>query len=160
VSDLRTVVKAHDIRGLVPEQSDEAACVALGAAFVSVVGAVRIVVGRDCGRRALSLSAAFAASACGWGAEVLDVGLASTDLLYDTSSHLSLPAAMFTASHNPAADNGIKLCGAGAAPISRDTGLADSGRHPADLTNGGSRAPRRRTACHLGLPEPGPRPAA
>lgn len=76
MSDLRTVVKAHDIRGLVPEQSDEAACVALGVAFVSVVGAVRIVVGRDMRASSLSLSAAFAASACGWGAEVLDVGLA------------------------------------------------------------------------------------
>jgi phosphomannomutase len=125
VPDLSAVVKAYDVRGLVPEQLDEAACAALGAAFVSVVGAARIVVGRDMRASSPALAAAFAAGACGHGAEVLDIGLASTDLLYFASGHLDLPAAMFTASHNPAGYNGIKLCRAGAAPISRDTGLAE-----------------------------------
>jgi phosphomannomutase len=125
VSDLSAVVKAYDVRGLVPGQLDEAACAALGAGFVSVFGAERIVVGRDMRASGPALAAAFAAGAGGQGAEVLDIGLASTDLLYFASGHLDLPAAMFTASHNPAAYNGIKLCRAGAAPISRDTGLAD-----------------------------------
>jgi len=71
------------------------------------------------------LVAAFADGARAVGVEVVDLGLASTDLLYFAAGHLDAPGAMFTASHNPAAYNGIKLCLAGAAPVGAESGLRE-----------------------------------
>jgi phosphomannomutase len=125
--DLSQIVKAYDIRGLVPDQLDHEIARRLGAAFVHVVGAAggSIVIGRDMRPSSPELVAAFAAGANAQGAEVIDIGLASTDELYFASGSLQLPGAMFTASHNPARYNGIKLCRAGAKPVGQDTGLAE-----------------------------------
>jgi phosphomannomutase len=123
--DLSSIVKAYDIRGLVPEQWDPAVSRALGAAFVRVTGADRIVTAHDMRESSVPLSRAFAEGAMSQGADVVETGLGSTDLLYFASGHLDLPGAMFTASHNPASYNGIKLCRAKAVPIGQDSGLAE-----------------------------------
>jgi phosphomannomutase len=125
--DLSSIVKAYDVRGLVPDQLDDEVARALGAAFVRVVGAAggAIVVGRDMRPSSPGLVAAFADGATAQGADVVDIGLASTDQLYFASGSLGLPGAMFTASHNPAQYNGIKLCRAGAVPVGQDSGLAE-----------------------------------
>jgi len=125
VIDLTDIVKAYDVRGLVGDQLTTEVARALGAAFVTVTGASRLVAGRDMRESGPSLLAAFAEGAAGQGADVIDIGLASTDLLYFASGQLQLPGAMFTASHNPARYNGIKLCRAGAQPIGADTGLVE-----------------------------------
>jgi len=121
--DLDAIFKAYDIRGTYPDQIDESVARAVGNAFVGFVGAARVLVGRDVRPSGESLVAAFAEGATAAGADVVDLGLASTDLVYFAAGHLDAPAAMFTASHNPAEYQGIKLCGAGAAPIGEDTGL-------------------------------------
>ena len=123
--DLSSIVKAYDIRGVVPDQLDEQVARAVGAAFARVTGAARIVTARDMRESSAPLAAAFAEGATAQGADVLDAGLGSTDLLYFASGSLDLPGAMFTASHNPARYNGIKLCRAGAAPVGQDTGLRE-----------------------------------
>ncbi len=123
--DLSQIVKAYDVRGIVGEQLTPDVARAIGAAFVAVTGTDRLVCGRDMRESGPELLVAFAEGATGQGAEVIDIGLASTDLLYFASGHLDLPGAMFTASHNPARYNGIKLCRAGAQPIGGDTGLAE-----------------------------------
>ncbi len=124
--DLSRIVKAYDIRGVVPDDLDEDVARALGAAFVRVTDAAggAIVVGRDMRPSSPGLVAAFAEGACAQGADVIDIGLASTDELYFASGHFDLPGAMFTASHNPARYNGIKLCRRGATPVGQDSGLA------------------------------------
>ncbi|MFE9422340.1 phosphomannomutase/phosphoglucomutase [Kitasatospora sp. NPDC006697] len=123
--DLKQLVKAYDVRGVVPDQWDENLSRAFGAAFVQVTGATAIVVGHDMRPSSPSLSRAFAEGAAARGADVTEIGLCSTDQLYYASGKLDLPGAMFTASHNPAQYNGIKMCRAGAAPVGEDTGLAD-----------------------------------
>jgi len=125
VRDLSSIVKAYDVRGVVPDQLDEQVARAVGAAFVRVTGAGQVVTARDMRDSSAPLAAAFAAGATGQGADVLDAGLGSTDLLYFASGSLGLPGAMFTASHNPARYNGIKLCRAGAAPVGQDSGLRE-----------------------------------
>jgi phosphomannomutase len=125
VRNLSSIVKAYDIRGVVPDQLDEQVARAVGAAFARVTGAERIVTARDMRASSAPLSAAFAEGVTAQGADVLDAGLGSTDLLYFASGSLDLPGAMFTASHNPARYNGIKLCRAGAAPVGQDTGLRE-----------------------------------
>jgi phosphomannomutase len=127
VPDLSAIVKAYDVRGVVPDQLDESVARAIGAAFVQVVGAQgsTVAVGYDMRPSSPGLAAAFADGATGQGADVVVIGLASTDELYFASGHLDVPGAMFTASHNPAHYNGIKMCRAGAAPIGADTGLAE-----------------------------------
>jgi phosphomannomutase len=127
VRDLSSIVKAYDIRGVVPDQLDEQVARAVGAAFTRVTGARRIVTARDMRESSAPLAAAFAEGVTAQGADVLDAGLGSTDLLYFASGSLDLPGAMFTASHNPARYNGIKLCRAGAAPVGQDTGLREVG---------------------------------
>ncbi len=123
---LAGLVKAYDVRGLVPDQLDAGVARRLGAAFVRVVEpAGGIVVGRDMRPSSPELVAAFAAGANEQGVDVLDIGLASTDELYYASGSLDRPGAMFTASHNPARYNGIKLCRSGARPVGLDTGLAE-----------------------------------
>ena len=123
--DLAAIVKAYDIRGIVPDQLDGDVTRALGAAFARVVQAATVVVGHDMRPSSPGLARAFAEGVTGQGVDVVLVGLASTDQLYFASGSLGVPGAMFTASHNPARYNGIKLCRAGAAPIGQDTGLAE-----------------------------------
>ncbi|MER5642862.1 phosphomannomutase/phosphoglucomutase [Kitasatospora sp. NPDC002227] len=123
--DLKQLVKAYDVRGVVPDQWDEGLSRAFGAAFVRVVGASAVVVGHDMRPSSPSLSRAFAEGAAASGADVVEIGLCSTDQLYYASGSMDLPGAMFTASHNPAQYNGIKLCRAGAAPVGQDTGLTE-----------------------------------
>jgi phosphomannomutase len=120
-----SIIKAYDVRGTVPEQLDANFARALGAAFVRVVGATKVVVGRDMRESGPGLVAAFAEGATAQGADVIDMGLASTDALYFASGYLRIPGAMVTASHNPAEYNGFKLCRAEAVPVGQDTGLAD-----------------------------------
>ncbi|THA66148.1 phosphomannomutase/phosphoglucomutase [Streptomyces sp. A0958] len=124
-ADLSQLVKAYDVRGVVPDQWGEPLAELFGAAFVEVTGADAIVVGHDMRPTSPGLSGAFARGAAGRGADVTMIGLCSTDQLYYASGALDLPGAMFTASHNPAQYNGIKMCRAGAAPVGQDTGLAD-----------------------------------
>ena len=123
MADLAQVVKAYDIRGVVPDQLDPDLAREVGAAFVELTGGDAVVVARDMRASSPALAAAFAEGATGRGADVVDAGMGSTDYLYYASGALDLPGAMFTASHNPAAYNGIKLCRAGAAPVGQDTGL-------------------------------------
>jgi phosphomannomutase len=123
MADLAQLVKAYDIRGVVPDQLDPDLAREVGAAFVELTGGDAVVVARDMRASSPALAAAFAEGATGRGADVVDAGMGSTDYLYYASGALDLPGAMFTASHNPAAYNGIKLCRAGAAPVGQDTGL-------------------------------------
>lgn len=125
MSDLSEIVKAYDVRGVVPDQWDEALAELFGAAFVRVTDATAIVVGHDMRPSSPGLARAFGRGATGQGADVTEIGLCSTDQLYFASGKLDLPGAMFTASHNPARYNGIKMCRAGAAPVGQETGLAD-----------------------------------
>ena len=119
------VFKAYDVRGIVPDQLDADMCLAIGRAVSRFAGAPEILVARDMRESGVELSAAFSDGVRAEGADVTDLGLASTDFLYFASGHLDAPGAMFTASHNPAQYNGLKLCLSGARPIGRDTGLAD-----------------------------------
>jgi phosphomannomutase len=125
VADLSQIVKAYDVRGVVPDQWDEPLAEVFGAAFATVTDATAIVVGHDMRPSSPGLSRAFARGAASRGADVTEIGLCSTDELYFASGRLGLPGAMFTASHNPAQYNGIKMCRAGAFPVGRDTGLAE-----------------------------------
>lgn len=127
--DLSRIVKAYDIRGVVGDGIDEPVVAAIGAATARLLrgedpSTTAVVTGHDMRDSSPGLAAAFAAGVTGQGLDVVDIGLASTDQLYFASGHLGLPGAMFTASHNPARYNGIKLCRAGAVPIGQDTGLA------------------------------------
>lgn len=124
---LTDIFKAYDVRGVVPDQLDDALATAIGAAFVRVTGAARgsIVVGHDMRPSSPGMALAFAQGAARAGADVVMIGLASTDELYFASGTLGLPGAMFTASHNPAQYNGIKMCRAHAAPVGMETGLAE-----------------------------------
>ncbi|WNI24451.1 phosphomannomutase/phosphoglucomutase [Streptomyces sp. ITFR-16] len=124
-ADLSQLVKAYDVRGVVPDQWDEGLAELFGAAFTEVTGADAIVIGHDMRPTSPTLSGAFARGAAGRGADVTLIGLCSTDQLYYASGALDLPGAMFTASHNPARYNGIKMCRAGAAPVGQDTGLSE-----------------------------------
>jgi phosphomannomutase len=122
-ANARAVFKAYDVRGTVPDQLDEALARRTGAAFVPVAGARSVVVGYDMRPSSPALAAAFADGAAAAGADVVLIGLASTDQLYFASGRLGMPGAMFTASHNPAQYNGIKMCREGAQPIGAETGL-------------------------------------
>jgi phosphomannomutase len=138
LSDLSQIVKAYDVRGVVPDQFDEASARALGTAFVEMLreagdDADRIVIGHDMRDSGPGLAGAFAGGANAAGAAVVHIGLASTDQLYYASGALGLPGAMFTASHNPARYNGIKLCRAGARPVGQDSGLAVVRRRAEEL---------------------------
>jgi phosphomannomutase len=126
-ADLSAIVKAYDIRGVVGEQLDAPTVRDIGAAMASLMraeGASGVVVGHDMRASSPELAAAFADGVTGQGLDVVSIGLASTDMLYFASGTLGLPGAMFTASHNPARYNGIKLCRAAAVPVGQYTGLA------------------------------------
>jgi phosphomannomutase len=128
MSDLDAIFKAYDIRGTFPDQIDAAGCRHIGAAFARFAldegGAVpEILVARDMRPSGVELAEAFADGVRSQGVDVIDLGLASTDLVYFASGSRGAPGAMFTASHNPAQYNGIKFCLAGARPVGADTGL-------------------------------------
>jgi phosphomannomutase len=125
MGDFNAVFKAYDIRGLVPEELDAPMCRSIGAAFARFAGAPRVLIARDMRPSGVELSAAFADGVRSQGIDVVDLGMASTDLIYYAAGRLDSPGAMFTASHNPAQYNGIKLCLAGAKPVGEETGLAE-----------------------------------
>lgn len=144
VERLDPVVKAYDIRGLCPEQLDADMCRGLGAAFARFSSSPTVVMGRDMRPTGVGLADAFADGVMSQGADVIDIGLASTDLLYFASGHLDLPGAMLTASHNPAEYNGIKLCGPGAKPVGAESGLMDiKAMAAAGVEHASSRGQRR-----------------
>ncbi|MBW8765877.1 MAG: phosphomannomutase/phosphoglucomutase, partial [Geodermatophilales bacterium] len=126
--DLSSIIKAYDVRGVVPDEWDEDVARSIGAAFAEFVvtetGATTVVTAHDMRESSVPLSRAFAEGVISRGVDVVEAGLGSTDLLYFAAGSLDAPGAMFTASHNPARYNGIKLCRAGAAPIGQDSGLA------------------------------------
>ena len=126
--DLSRLVKAYDVRGVVPDEWDEDVARRIGAAFAELVhqesGATAIVTAHDMRDTSVPLSRAFAEGFLSRGVDVVEAGLGSTDLLYFASGSLGVPGAMFTASHNPAQYNGIKLCRAGATPVGQESGLA------------------------------------
>jgi phosphomannomutase len=123
--DLDRIFKAYDVRGVVPDELDVDTARRIGRAFASWSAAPQILIGRDCRLSSPDLAAALAEGATAAGADVIDIGLASTDLLYFASGSLDLPGIMLTASHNPPNYNGMKFCLSGARPVGQDTGLAD-----------------------------------
>jgi phosphomannomutase len=122
---LDTIFKAYDVRGLVPDEFDPETARRIGAAFAKFAGADRVLVARDMRPSGVELARAFTEGVTGQGVDVVDLGMASTDLIYFAAGRLDAPGAMFTASHNPAQYNGLKLCLAGARPVGEDTGLGD-----------------------------------
>ncbi len=141
MSDLDAIVKAYDIRGTVPDQFDVDAAHALGVAFARFTGGGRILLGHDMRPSGPELVDAFARGVLEQGCDVVHLGLASTDLVYFAAGRLDAPAAMFTASHNPAQYNGVKLCLAGARPVGADTGLVEIKAMAADVLVGRGPAP-------------------
>src|SRR4051794_37744334 len=128
VQDLSSIIKAYDVRGVVPDEWDEDVSRAIGAAFAEFVredsGATAIVTAHDMRESSVPLSRAFAEGVISRGLDVVEAGLGSTDPLYCAAGALDLPGAISPGSHNPAQYNGIKMCRAGAAPIGQDSGLA------------------------------------
>ncbi len=125
-TDFDAIFKAYDVRGTVPDQFDADGARAIGGAFarfVAAKGAAAVVVGHDMRPEGEEFSAAFGDGVIEHGIDVVDVGLCATDMLYFASGRLAMPGAVFTASHNPAGYNGIKMCLAGAAPIGSESGL-------------------------------------
>jgi phosphomannomutase len=120
---LDAIFKAYDVRGLYPEEIDESLARRIGNAFAHFTGAGQVIVGHDMRPSSIPLTEAFIEGATLAGADVTDIGLCSTDVVYFAAGKLDAPGAMFTASHNPAQYNGIKLCRAGAAPVGEQTGL-------------------------------------
>src|SRR5438445_6553041 len=122
MANLATIFKAYDIRGVVPDQLDSDVARAIDAAFAGFAKSDRILIARDMRPSGVELALAFAGGATAAGVDVIDLGLTSTDELYYASGALDSPGAMFTASHNPARYNGIKLCLAGARPVGAESG--------------------------------------
>ena len=124
---LDSIIKAYDVRGLVNKQLTPDLAFAIGSSFATYLQEERepstIVIGEDMRPSSPTLAKAFSDGATSQGMDVIRIGLASTDMLYFASGHLNLPGAMFTASHNPAAYNGIKLCKSQARPIGQESGL-------------------------------------
>ena len=125
---LEKIIKAYDIRGLVKDEVTPDFSFSLGVAFAKFLEHERepatIVVGEDMRPSSPLLADAFTDGATSQGMDVIRLGLTSTDMLYFASGKLNLPGVMFTASHNPAKYNGMKLCKSGARPIGQDSGLA------------------------------------
>ena len=148
---LDRIVKAYDIRGTTPDEMNDDVAYALGVAFADFVKAPMVLVGRDMRVTGESLAESFSRGVISRGVNVVNLGLASTDLVYFAAGSLDAPGAMFTASHNPAEYNGIKFCLSGARPVGIDTGLATirdgakevlAGRAPADVAAFGTIAER------------------
>jgi len=125
MSVLDEIVKAYDIRGTVPDQLDGDVAHALGVAYARFVSADRVLIARDMRQSGERLVEEFARGVMEQGLDVVDLGLGSTDMLYYAAGSFDAPGAMFTASHNPAQYNGVKLCLSGARPVGIDSGLAD-----------------------------------
>ncbi|MFZ1361394.1 MAG: phosphomannomutase/phosphoglucomutase [Candidatus Nanopelagicales bacterium] len=132
MNDLSDVIKAYDVRGIYPDQINEDLARKVGAAFVEVLGIRQsdggpgaVVVGHDMRPSGPSLVAAFTEGVTSHGCDVVQIGLCSTDGIYYAAGSYELPGAMFTASHNPAEYNGIKLCKVGASPVGQESGLAE-----------------------------------
>jgi phosphomannomutase len=159
------VVKAYDIRGLVGSQLDAAFVRDVGASFARVLldeqrsgegtglgGGKGVVVAHDMRESSPELADAFAGGVTALGVDVVHIGLASTDMLYYASGALEMPGAMFTASHNPATYNGIKLCRAGASPVGQDSGLDEIAalldRGPGEAASTGPDAGGRGSVSH------------
>jgi phosphomannomutase len=123
--DLSRIFKAYDVRGVVPDELDASVARAVGAAFADWAGVPAIATGRDCRLSSPELGAALAEGIASRGTDVVDLGLASTDLLYFASGSLDVAGVMLTASHNPPRYNGMKFCLPGAKPVGEDTGLAE-----------------------------------
>ncbi len=123
--DLAAIFKAYDVRGIYPDEFDEDGAFRIGRAFARWVGTDRIVLGKDCRLSSPALASAFIDSVTAQGVDVTDLGLATTDMVYFVSGRLSLPGAMFTASHNPPAYNGLKLCRSEARPVGEESGLRE-----------------------------------
>ena len=134
--NLEAIVKAYDIRGTVPDQLDEIAAHALGVAFAKFSNAKLIVVAHDMRPSGPDLVDAFQRGLTEQGVNVINLGLASTDMLYFASGKLDAPGAMFTASHNPAQYNGIKCCLSGARSIGIDNGLREMKAIAQDVLDG------------------------
>jgi phosphomannomutase len=122
-----SIFKAYDIRGLVDEEITSDICFATGVALARFLKGERepgtVIIGEDMRPSSSIFAAAFSAGIMSQGLDAIRIGLASTDMLYFASGKLNMPGAMFTASHNPAEYNGIKLCLSGARPIGRESGL-------------------------------------
>jgi phosphomannomutase len=125
VGSYEKIFKAYDVRGIVPDELDEDVAESVGAAFARLTGAASVVTVHDMRTSSRPLAEAFGRGAASQGADVIEGGLGSTDMLYYASGSLGMPGAMITASHNPAKYNGIKLCREGARPIGADTGLIE-----------------------------------
>ncbi|MEA2579824.1 MAG: phosphomannomutase [Actinomycetota bacterium] len=123
--DLDRIFKAYDVRGVVPDDLDADLVRRIGGAFAEWTKAPAIVVGRDCRISSPELAAAIAEGAIARGVDVIDLGLASTDLLYFAAGKLDMPGVMLTASHNPKQYNGLKFCLSGARPVGEETGLRE-----------------------------------
>ena len=123
--DLDRIFKAYDVRGVVPDELDADLVRTIGAAFARWTGLPAILLGRDCRISSPELAEAIADGATSQGVNVVDLGLASTDLVYFASGSADLPAVMLTASHNPKRYNGLKFCMPGARPVGEDTGLRE-----------------------------------
>ena len=134
---LDEIVKAYDVRGTVPDQMNAEVAHALGVGFAQFVGTERVLVARDMRSSGEELVAEFARGVMENGIDVVDLGLGSTDLLYYAAGSLDAPGAMFTASHNPAQYNGVKMCLSGARPIGIDTGLAEIRDTASSVLEGG-----------------------
>ena len=146
-SVLDAIIKAYDIRGTTPDQFNEEVAFALGVGFATFTQASTVLVARDMRATGESLAHAFSEGAMSCGVNIVNLGLASTDLLYFAAGRLDAPGAMFTASHNPAEYNGIKFCLSGARPVGADTGLGEikeiaralmTGHAPRNATTPGS----------------------
>jgi phosphomannomutase len=148
---LDVIFKAYDIRGTVPEQLDARIAGAIGTAFARFAAVPRILIARDMRESGVDLAAAFADGVRREGVDVVHLGLASTDLLYFAAGRLDAPGAMLTASHNPAAYNGIKLCLSGARPVGVESGLTEIKATTAELLERGDTRPLRGAASELDL---------
>ena len=124
-SDLDRIFKAYDVRGVVPDELDASIARRIGAAFAVWTNLPAILLGRDSRISSPELAAAITEGATSVGVNVVDLGLASTDLVYFASGSLDLPAVMLTASHNPKNYNGLKFCMPGARPVGEDSGLRE-----------------------------------
>jgi phosphomannomutase len=150
MSAIEQIFKAYDVRGTYPDQIDAALCRRIGAAFACFAteespGTSRVVVARDMRPSGPELVGAFTAGVLDQGLDVIDIGLVSTDMLYFASGRLDAPGAVFTASHNPARYNGIKMCLSGARPVGEDSGLGRirelaGGPAPAPVASAGTRS--------------------
>ena len=138
--DLSNIIKAYDVRGIVPDEFDEEIATRIGAAFAAFVDSDEVILGTDCRVSSPAISEALIDGITSQGVSIRHIGQIPTDMLYYASGALSLPGVVVTASHNPAQYNGLKFCQPGAAPIGSETGLqdirrmAESGLAPTDAT--------------------------